>query len=270
MPELPEVETTRRGIAPLVTGRRVTRLVVRNPRLRWRVPTRLARDLPGQVIVSVTRRAKYLLLATSRGSVIIHLGMSGSLRVVDHTVAPQTHDHVDIVFDDGKCLRLRDPRRFGSVLWSDDPSRHPLLADLGPEPLDAGFDAQYLFRASRQRKRAIRDFLLDGTVVAGIGNIYANEALHAAGVRPKRAAGRLSLAECRKLVRTVRAILTRAVKAGGTTLRDFQNHEGEPGYFQFKLAVYGQNGRPCRRCGTTIRHQQIGQRSAFFCSVCQL
>jgi formamidopyrimidine-DNA glycosylase len=270
VPELPEVETTRRGIAPLITGRRVTRMVVRNARLRWRVPPRLARELPGQTIDAVTRRAKYLLLAASRGTVIIHLGMSGSLRVIDHLQPPQTHDHVDIVFDDGKCLRLRDPRRFGCVLWTTEPACHPLLASLGPEPLDAAFDAQYLFRASRERKRAIRDFLLDGTVVAGIGNIYANEALFAAGVRPKRPAGRLTLDECRRLVRTVRTTLARAVKAGGTTLRDFQNHEGEPGYFQFKLNVYGQDGQPCRRCGTTIRHRQIGQRSAFYCSVCQL
>jgi formamidopyrimidine-DNA glycosylase len=245
-------------------------MVVRNASLRWRVPSQLVRELPGQTIEAVTRRAKYLLLAASRGTVIIHLGMSGSLRVIDHTQSPQTHDHVDIVFDDGKCLRLRDPRRFGCVLWSTEPTRHPLLASLGPEPLDAGFDAHYLFRASRDRKRAIRDFLLDGTVVAGIGNIYANEALFAAGVRPKRPAGRLTLEECRRLVRTVRSTLDRALKAGGTTLRDFQNHDGEPGYFQFKLNVYGQDGQPCRRCGTTIRHRQIGQRSAFYCSVCQL
>ena len=270
MPELPEVETTRRGIAPLITGRRVTRIVVRNPRLRWRVPTRLARELPGHTIDTVTRRAKYLLLGTTRGTVILHLGMSGSLRVIEHSVPPQTHDHVDIVFDDGNCLRLRDPRRFGSVLWALDPMHHPLLANLGPEPLGDDFDAQYLFRASRDRTRAIRDFLLDGTVVAGIGNIYANEALFAAGVRPKRPAGRLTLEECRRLVRTVRTILGRAVKAGGTTLRDFQNHEGEPGYFQFKLKVYGLEGKPCQRCGKAIRHSQIGQRSAFYCTVCQL
>lgn len=270
MPELPEVETTRRGIAPLITGRRVAHLVIRNPRLRWRVPAHLARDLPGQTIDNVTRRAKYLLLAADRGSVIIHLGMSGSLRVVDHKLTPQLHDHVDIVFDNGQCLRLRDPRRFGSVLWSEDPLRHPLLAHLGPEPLSKAFDAAHLFNASRNRKRAVRDFLLDGTIVAGVGNIYANESLYAAGVRPTRAAGRLSLEDCRRLVRAIRTILTRAVKAGGTTLRDFQNHEGEPGYFQFKLLVYGLDKKPCRRCGTAIRHRQIGQRSAFFCSVCQL
>lgn len=245
-------------------------MVVRNPRLRWRVPPRLVRELPGQTIDAVTRRAKYLLLTTSHGAVIIHLGMSGSLRVVDHTQPPQTHDHVDIIFNDGKCLRLRDPRRFGSVLWAVDPMRHPLLASLGPEPLGTEFNAQHLFQTSRNRKRAIRDFLLDGTIVAGIGNIYANEALFAARIRPKRPAGRLTLAECRRLVRTIRSVLGRAVAAGGTTLRDFQNHDGEPGYFQFKLNVYGLDGEPCRRCGTNIRHSQIGQRSAFFCSVCQL
>jgi formamidopyrimidine-DNA glycosylase len=218
----------------------------------------------------VTRRAKYLLLTAAHGTVIVHLGMSGSLRVVDHRQKPQTHDHVDIVFDDGQCLRLRDPRRFGCVLWTRDIQRHPLLSRLGPEPLDESFDANYLFKISRTRKRAIRDFLLDGTVVAGIGNIYANEALFAAGVRPTRLAGRLTLQECRRLVRTIRTVLRRAVTAGGTTLRDFQNHEGEPGYFQFKLNVYGLDGQPCRRCRTTIRHRQIGQRSAFYCSVCQL
>jgi formamidopyrimidine-DNA glycosylase len=270
MPELPEVETTRRGIAPLITGRRVTRFVVRNPRLRWRVPPHLTRDLPGQTIASVTRRAKYLLLAADQGSLIIHLGMSGSLRVVDHKLTAQKHDHVDIVFDDGRCLRLRDPRRFGSVLWSTEPLRHPLLAHLGPEPLSDAFDAAHLFDVSRGRKRAVRDFLLDGSIVAGVGNIYANEALFAAGVRPTRQAGKLSLDDCRRLVRAIRRILERAVKAGGTTLRDFQNHEGEPGYFQFKLHVYGLDKQPCRRCGAAIRHRQLGQRSAFFCTVCQL
>jgi len=270
MPELPEVETTRRGIAPLVTGRRVVRVVVRNPRLRWRVPPRLAQELPGQVIDQVTRRAKYLLLATSVGSVIIHLGMSGSLRVVDAALAPQVHEHVDIVLDDGNCLRLRDPRRFGAVLWSNDPLQHALLAEIGPEPLSDHFDGAYLFAASRGRRRAVRDFLLDGNVVAGIGNIYANEALFQAGIRPKRAAGRLSREECLRLVRTLRVTLTRAIKAGGTTLRDFQDPAGKPGYFRIKLQAYGRDGLPCARCRTPIRLLRLGQRSAFFCPKCQL
>ncbi len=270
MPELPEVETTRRGIAPLITGHRVARVVVRNPHLRWRVPTQLLRELPGQRIENVTRRAKYLLLSTPAGTVIIHLGMSGSLRVVDSSRAPDTHEHVDIVFDNGRCLRLRDPRRFGAVLWTDKPAQHTLLAKLGPEPLSETFDAAYLFRISRGRRRAVRDFLLDGRIVAGIGNIYASEALFETGVRPKRPAGRLSRKECGRLVRTIRATLTRALRAGGTTLRDFQQPNGQSGYFQLKLKAYGRGGQPCPRCGGKIRRVRLGQRSAFFCPKCQL
>ena len=270
MPELPEVETTRRGIAPLITGRRVVRVAVRNPHLRWRVPTRLVRELPGQTIENVTRRAKYLLLTTSAGSVIIHLGMSGSLRIIDSSLAPGIHEHVDIVFDNGRCLRLRDPRRFGAVLWTNKFTQHPLLAELGPEPLGKGFDAIYLFNVSRGRRRAVRDLLLDGHIVAGIGNIYANEALFAAGVRPQRPAGRLSHQQCDRLVRSIRSTLTRALRAGGTTLRDFQNPEGRPGHFQLKLNVYGRQGQPCPRCGKKIRQVRLGQRSAFFCTKCQL
>ncbi len=270
MPELPEVETARRGIAPLITGQRVARVVVRNPRLRWRVPTQLARELPGQKINTVDRRAKYLLLATDAGTIVMHLGMSGSLRVVDASLPPQKHDHVDIVFDNGRCLRLRDPRRFGAVLWTSDPEHHPLLANLGPEPSSDDFNAAYLFERSRNRRRAVRDFLLDGQIVAGVGNIYANEALFAAGVRPARHAGRLTLKQCAKLVKTIRATLDRAIKAGGTTLRDFQNHDGLPGYFQLKLNVYGRKGDACPRCTTKIKHLNLGQRSAFFCPECQL
>jgi formamidopyrimidine-DNA glycosylase len=196
--------------------------------------------------------------------------MSGSLRVIDATLAPLRHEHVDIVFDNGRCLRLRDPRRFGSILWSTDPTRHALLAGIGPEPLGTAFDADYLFRISRGRRRAIRDLLLDGAIVAGIGNIYANEALFAAGVRPKRAAGKLTRAECTKLVGTVRATLKRALKAGGTTLRDFQDPSGEPGYFQLRLKVYGRAGSPCPQCRVAIRQIRLGQRSAFFCPTCQL
>jgi formamidopyrimidine-DNA glycosylase len=270
VPELPEVETTRRGIAPLVTGRRVARVVVREARLRWRVPPRLARELAGQTIDSVTRRAKYLLLGTRAGTVIVHLGMSGSLRVVAAAAAPRTHDHVDIVFDDGRCLRLHDPRRFGSILWSADPANHPLLAGIGPEPLGAAFTGEYLFGVSRARRRAIRDVLLDGNVVAGIGNIYANEALFAAGIRPRRAAGKLTRAECARLVGALRTTLTRALRAGGTTLRDYLDANGAPGEFSLKLKVYGRPGRPCPRCRAPIRQIRLGQRSAFFCPTCQL
>jgi formamidopyrimidine-DNA glycosylase len=270
MPELPEVETTCRGIAPLVTGRKVTAVVIRNARLRWRVPSRLARELPGQTIRAVRRRAKYLLLETDNGTVILHLGMSGSLRSIPVTAAPQKFDHVDIVFDDGRALRLRDPRRFGAVLWThDNPLHHKLLRRLGPEPLEAAFSGAHLFRASRSRRRAVRDFLLDSRVVAGVGNIYANEALFAAGIRPSRAAGGLSSTECSVLARTIRATLRRAIRAGGTTLRDFQKADGEPGYFQLALRVYGRAGEPCKRCRRPIRRMHLGQRSAFYCPGCQ-
>lgn len=270
MPELPEVETTRRGLAPHVVGKRVARVVVRNARLRWRVPKSLAQALPGQTIRTLTRRAKYLLFATDAGTVIVHLGMSGSLRLAPATAAPGKFDHVDLVLDDGWCLRLRDPRRFGAVLWTEaDPATHKLLADIGPEPLGPGFDADYLYARTRGRQRAIRDFLLDGTIVAGIGNIYANEALHAAGIRPSRPAGRLSRAEATRLAQALRATLNRAIKAGGTTLRDFRGGDDQPGYFQLALKVYGRGGEPCPACGTPVRLLRQGQRSAFYCRRCQ-
>jgi formamidopyrimidine-DNA glycosylase len=270
MPELPEVETTRRGIEPHVLGKRVARVVVRNARLRWRIPLALSQRLPGQRIKTVQRRAKYLLLETDAGTVIVHLGMSGSLRVTTIHQTPGKYDHVEIAFENGDCLRLRDPRRFGAVLWTErPPAAHPLLATLGPEPLEAEFSGSYLYRVSRGRKRAARDFLLDGRIVAGVGNIYANEALHAAGIRPTRPAGRLSRLDCDRLVRCIRATLKRAIRAGGTTLRDFRTAEDKTGYFQLSLQVYGRNGEPCRACRTPIRLHRVGQRSAFYCHVCQ-
>ena len=271
MPELPEVETTRRGIEPRVVGRTVTRLVVRNPRLRWRVTEKLMREFSGQTIASVTRRGKYLLLTTAAGTAILHLGMSGSLCVVPCLQAASAHDHVDIVLDSGDCLRLRDPRRFGALLWTRaDPQKHKLLRDLGPEPLTPDFSGAHLFEKSRRRKRAIRDFLLDSRIVAGIGNIYANEALFTAGLRPTRAAGRITQAQHQRLAAAICETLNRALKAGGTTLRDFRNGRGNPGYFQLSLNVYGREGKPCRVCRTPIRARRLGQRSAFFCPKCQL
>lgn len=271
MPELPEVETTCRGIAPYLIGQRVSRIVVRNPRLRWRVPKTLVEQLPGQVIRSVTRRGKYLLLTTDVGTAILHLGMSGSLRVVEAKRPPGKFDHVDLVLSAGNCLRLRDPRRFGSVLWtSKGPLTHRLLIDLGPEPLEPEFSRCYLHRITRGRARAIRDVLLDSHIVAGIGNIYANEALFSAGIRPTRAAGRLTSADCEKLVRAIRATLKRAIRAGGTTLRDYHASDGEPGYFQLSLRVYGREGEPCRVCRTPIRLRRLGQRSAYYCQKCQV
>ena len=269
MPELPEVETTLRGIRPHVLGKSVRAVTVREPRLRWRVPARLAHELGGQTVHRLERRGKYLLFTTDAGCVILHLGMSGSLRVTRAGEPPGKFDHVDIVFDDGDCLRLRDPRRFGAVLWTHDAATHPLLRHLGPEPLGPDFSGDYLFARTRKRKRAIRDFLLDGRQVAGIGNIYANEALFAAHIRPARAAGRLRRAECDRLVTTIRTTLKRAIRAGGTTLRDFRGASDRPGYFQQRLKVYGREAQPCPVCHTSVRAVRLGQRAAFYCPMCQ-
>ncbi len=270
MPELPEVETTRRGIAPHLLGRCVRAVVIRNPHLRWTVPLALTTELPGQTLHAVERRAKYLLLRTGHGTVIVHLGMSGSLRVVDESLPAGPYDHVDLVFSGGKCLRLRDPRRFGAILWTQtDPAQHALLRDLGPEPLAPEFTAAWLGACMRGRRAAVRDLLLNARIVAGVGNIYANEALFRAGIRPGRRGGRLSHADCSRLVSSIRVILRRAIAAGGTTLRDFQNAEGDPGHFQRALSVYGRVGNPCRRCGTPVKALAIGQRRAFFCPHCQ-
>lgn len=271
MPELPEVETTCRGIAPHVLGKAVDAVVVRQPRLRWRVPRTLKSELPGHTIVSVTRRGKYLLLGTVVGTVILHLGMSGSLRVVPAATTPGKYDHVDIVLANGDALRLRDPRRFGAVLWTRaDPARHKLLARLGPDPLGPDFNAEDLYRRSRGRKRAIRDFLIDGQQVAGLGNIYANESLFQARIDPRRAAGRISRKRYKALTRAIRVTLRRGIAAGGATLRDFRDSGGNPGYFQLTLKVYGRAGECCDRCGHRIRAASSGGRRVFFCSCCQL
>ncbi len=271
MPELPEVETTRRGIEPYVVGKTVTRVIVRNPHLRWRVPAKLAKELPGHTIQSVSRRGKYLLLTTVAGTVILHLGMSGSLRVIACTQPVDKFDHVDIVLDSGDCLRLRDPRRFGALLWTrDNPLHHKLLKELGPEPLAPDFRGAYLYGKLHGRQRGIRDSLLDSHLVAGIGNIYANEALFAAGIRPARRAGRITRSEYDRLAEAIRETLTRAIRAGGTTLRDFRASDGKPGYFQLSLNVYGREDEPCLTCQTPIRARRLGQRTAFYCPKCQL
>ncbi|MEM7504727.1 MAG: bifunctional DNA-formamidopyrimidine glycosylase/DNA-(apurinic or apyrimidinic site) lyase [Pseudomonadota bacterium] len=269
MPELPEVETTRRGIQPWIEGRVVEDVIVRNRALRWPVPRTLERSLRGQRIVAVERRAKYLLLRTDAGTAIVHLGMSGSLRIVDCGTPPEKHDHVDVIFEDGAVLRLRDPRRFGSFLWTArDPARHKLIADLGPEPLDE-LTPEHLYRKSRGRRAPLRNFLLDGRVVVGVGNIYANEAAHRAGIHPARAAGRVSEARYRKLVTEIRSVLQAAIAKGGTTLRDFASAEGSPGYFSIELEVYGREGDECRRCSDTIVRKAVGGRSMFYCPGCQ-
>lgn len=269
MPELPEVEITRKGIAPYIIDQTVKDLVVRNPHLRWRVPSRLQHKLVGQTINSVTRRAKYLLLNTSDGSVIIHLGMSGSLRVLKKTTPPHKHDHIDIVFANNVCLRFRDPRRFGCVLWSQRPLKHRLLNKLGPEPLLADFDGEYLFKSSRKRPGAVKNLLMNANIVSGIGNIYATEALFAAGIHPQRAANKLSLKRYCLLANKTKQILRNAIRAGGTTLRDFHSAEGQPGYFRYSLKVYDREGEPCPQCNRPIRRRVMQGRSSFYCSHCQ-
>jgi formamidopyrimidine-DNA glycosylase len=233
MPELPEVEITRRGLAPRLVGRRVRRVVVRQARLRWPVPRRLGERLAGQTIEGVGRRAKYLLLRTSHGTVILHLGMSGSLLLVDAGRRPGPHDHLDLVLSDGQVLRLRDPRRFGAVLWTrDNPEAHPLIRELGPEPLGDAFDGDYLRRVAGGRRGPVKGLLMNGRVVVGIGNIYANEALFRAGIHPFRRSGRISAERYRILAEAIRTVLTRAIARGGTTLRDFVRETGEPGRFR--------------------------------------
>ncbi len=270
MPELPEVETTRRGIAPHVTGRTIVALELYERRLRWPVPRSLALRLPGQRIVGTDRRAKYLLIVLERGTVIVHLGMSGSLRVLPGDAPRMRHDRYDVRLDSGQVLRFNDPRRFGSLHFTEgDPGRHRLLRDLAPEPFDSRFDADYLWGIARGRRLAIKQLLMNSHLVVGVGNIYANEALFRAGVRPGRAAGRLSRLEARRLVAAIRAVLTEAIRAGGTTLRDYVGADGAPGYFRQKLFVYERAGTPCRRCGTPIRRSTQQGRSTYFCPACQ-
>jgi formamidopyrimidine-DNA glycosylase len=269
MPELPEVETTRRGIAPYLIGRRVESLKIRQPQLRWPIPRALRERLPGQRIEAVERRAKYLLVHTASGSAVLHLGMSGSLRILPGATPAGAHDHVDWLLDSGRLLRFTDPRRFGCQLWQAPGRVHPLLAALGPEPLGPDFTGVYLWNMSRGRGAPVKTFLMDQKTVVGVGNIYAAEALFAAGIRPGRAAGTVSLARYERLAAEVRRILEYAITRGGTTLRDFLRPDGEPGYFEQELFVYGREGEPCKVCGAPIHALRIGQRSAFFCRQCQ-
>lgn len=269
MPELPEVETTRRGVEPHCRGRGLESVVVREPRLRWPVPADLAEVLVGQVVERVERRAKYLLFRTGAGTLMVHLGMSGSLRVVKPDEPAAFHDHIDLVFTGGVVLRYNDPRRFGSFHWLGDEPGHPLLDHLGPEPLDDTFTGAYLYRRSRGRKGPVKNFLMDGKIVVGVGNIYANEALFLAGIRPDRAAGRVGRARYDALAEHVKLVLTSAIEQGGTTLRDFVGGDGKPGYFARQLRVYGRTGEPCRVCKTALRERRLGQRSSVYCVVCQ-
>lgn len=270
MPELPEVETTRRGLAPHVIGRRVVDVIVRQPRLRWPITPALAQALPGRTIDSLTRRAKYLLLAAGDGHLLLHLGMSGRLRVVPANLAPEKHDHLDIALESGQSIRLNDPRRFGCALWLDQPpEQHPLLARLGPEPLTPEFDGGHLYAASRGRRTPVKAFLMDATTVVGVGNIYACEALFAAGIHPSRPAGRISRSRHDRLAIAIKQVLHRAITAGGTTLRDYVGVDGGIGWFQLELSVYGRVGQPCPRGCGPLRRRIIAQRSTVFCPGCQ-
>jgi len=269
VPELPEVEITRRGIEPFVLGKTVTGVTVRNPNLRQRVPRNIARVVVGQRVERLRRRGKYLLFECEAGSLIVHLGMSGSLRVIEPQSAPRKHDHVDLIFG-SSALRLRDPRRFGMVLWSrGDASHHPLLARLGVEPLGEEFSPDFLHRITRGRNVGIKQLLMNAAVVVGVGNIYANESLFRAGIHPRVSAGRLSRARCARLVEAVKETLVAAIAAGGSSLRDFVHSDGSSGYFQQHYYVYDRAALPCRVCGTGIRVARLGQRSSFYCSTCQ-
>ena len=269
MPELPEVETTRRGLLPHVVGRSIRDVVVRNPNLRWPVPKDLKRRLRGERVRDIRRRGKYLLFGFPRGHLLVHLGMSGRLTVVPASTAPRKHDHVDLVLDDGKALRFNDARRFGTVLWVDKPEEHALLRNLGLEPLDESFDGKALAQRAKGRSVAVKQFLMNGNIVTGVGNIYASEALFRAGIHPARPAGRISAARWDRLARSIRTTLESAIDSGGSTLRDFVSAEGRPGYFQHSHAVYGREGKACPTCRAKIRCLRQGQRSTFFCPGCQ-
>lgn len=269
MPELPEVETTRRGIAPHCEGRTIRALLLREARLRWPVRPDLPALLRDRPLRRLDRRAKYLLFHFDHGILLVHLGMSGSLRLLPASAPVQKHDHIDIVFAENVALRYNDPRRFGSFQWFDKGNDPFPLAALGPEPLDVAFTGEHLYRASRGRRLAVKPFIMDAGIVVGVGNIYATEALFLAGIRPDRAAGRVALIRYEGLAEAIKQVLTNAISQGGTTLRDFVGGDGQPGYFAQQLYVYGRAGQPCKRCGAILRTRVIGQRASAFCIACQ-
>lgn len=269
MPELPEVEVTRQGISPYLVEQQVSGLVVRNPSLRWPVPD-IAQQIVGQTIRDVRRRAKYLLIDTDAGTTIVHLGMSGSLRVLPRNTPVEKHDHIDLELANGRILRFNDPRRFGAWLWCELPeTAHPLLSKLGPEPLEKSFNASYLTQALSNKKKAIKLCLMDNHIVVGVGNIYANEALFSSGIHPQTAANTLDKDRLTVLVTEIKQVLAQAIKQGGTTLKDFTNADGKPGYFAQKLDVYGRGGESCHQCGNLLSEIKLGQRATVFCSICQ-
>jgi formamidopyrimidine-DNA glycosylase len=270
MPELPEVETTRRGLLPHLVGRTIRDVVVRNPNLRWPVPKDLSRRLRGERVRDIRRRGKYLVFDFANGHLIVHLGMSGRLTVVPASTAPRKHDHVDLVLDDGRVLRFNDARRFGTMLWTRTPAEeHALLRDLGLEPLEKSFSGAALRERAKGRRVAVKQFLMNGAVVTGVGNIYASEALFHAGIHPERSAGAISAPRWQRLAKSIRVTLESAIDSGGSTLRDFVTVDGKPGHFQHRHAVYGRAGKACPACKATIRSVRQGQRSTFYCPRCQ-
>jgi len=270
MPELPEVETTRRGIEPHIVGKKVRSLVVRQSSLRWPIPDDLGNHIVNKKLLGITRRGKYLLLRFLNGHLIIHLGMSGSLRIIEDSARPKKHDHVDIVFSKKCYLRFHDPRRFGAILWTnDDVEEYKLIKKLGPEPLTDSFNYNYLFDKSRKRSKDIKAFIMDANIVVGVGNIYANEALFSAGIRPTKAAGKVTRKQYELLVSEIKKVLERSINQGGTTLRDFVGSDGKPGYFVQQLNVYGRNGQECKRCKKILKLIRQSQRATVYCSSCQ-
>ena len=269
MPELPEVEVTRRGLAPLV-GATVAQVVIRQPAMRWPIPSHLPQTLQGARLLELTRRGKYLIARFDSGCLILHLGMSGRLCLLEHAVPPEKHDHFDLQFADGRVMRLRDPRRFGAVLWAgQQPETHSLLNVLGPEPLDAAFNGEFLYQAIRHRASPIKTVIMDSHLVVGVGNIYASESLFRARIHPQTPAKTLSLAQCERLAQEIKATLHDALQAGGSSLRDFFGADGNPGYFQQTYFVYARAGEPCRICHSPIQVTRLGQRSTFYCASCQ-
>lgn len=270
MPELPEVETVKRSISPHVKSQIIKKVIIRQHQLRWPIPTHLSKILIKQTIYNVQRRSKYLLFQLDKGTLINHLGMSGRLYLVDQKLKPQKHDHVDIHLSNGLCLRYSDPRRFGALLWTaEDPNLHPLLADLGPEPLAKNFSGGLLFKLANNRKTPIKSFIMDSHVVVGVGNIYANEALFLAKIHPQRPANTLSESEYRTLAKMIKIVLKKAIAQGGTTLKDFVNGDGKPGYFSQYLHVYGRKNLPCFHCQSTLLEIRLNQRSTIYCANCQ-
>lgn len=270
MPELPEVETTKNGILPHIVNQTITAVTVRQPKLRWPIPKNIQQKLLQTTITGVERRAKYLLIKTNQGTIILHLGMSGSIRILNQPMPPNKHDHIDLVFSNKKTLRFTDPRRFGAFLWTDEnPTEHPLLINLGPEPLDKQFNGNYLWQTAQTKSLPVKSYIMDGKVVVGVGNIYATEVLFMAGIKPTASAKSISLPQYNKLASIIKLVLRKAIKKGGTTLKDFVNSDGKPGYFVNELKAYGRAGLPCVQCGEKLYAISIGQRNTTYCENCQ-